>query len=75
MNQAFDILGRAASRDTADKAGLADRYMVGIRTIEGWMSAGIIEGTRRGKRIVFDVAECDGRLRRFNNQKEIYGNN
>ena len=51
MNQAFDILGRAASRDTADKAGLADRYMVGIRTIEGWMSAGIIAGTRRGKRI------------------------
>ena len=51
MNQTFDILGRAASRDTIDKAGLADRYMVGIRTIEGWMSAGIIAGTRRGKRI------------------------
>lgn len=75
MNQTFEILRRDMSRDTADKAGLADRYMVGIRTIEAWQSAGIILGTRQGKRTFYDVEDCDRRLRKFQNPKESYAHN
>ena len=34
-------------RTITDKRGLAERYMVGIRTIEAWQSKGIIHGTAR----------------------------
>lgn len=75
MNKAFETLRSDVSRDTTDKAGLADRYMVGVRTIEEWHGIGIIRGTRQGKRIFFDVGDCDRRLLQFKNQKETYGNN
>jgi hypothetical protein len=75
MNQEFEILRGDVSRDTTDKAGLADRYMVGIRTIEAWQSAKIIQGTRQGKRIFYDVENCDRRLRQFQNPKETYAHN
>jgi len=58
-----------------DKRGLANRYMVGKRTIESWLGDKIIRGIRRGKRIFFDAEECDRRLQQFSNHKEIYGNN
>ncbi len=60
---------------TADKRGLAERYMVGVRTIEEWHGSGIIRGTRQGKRIYFDVGDCDSRLKQFSNQKGTYGRN
>ena len=60
---------------TTDKRGLAARYLVGIRTIELWNRDGIILGTRHGKRIIFDVGDCDRRLLQFKNQKDPYGNN
>ncbi len=60
---------------TTDKRGLADRYMVGVRTIESWYGTGIILGTRHGKRLLFDVGDCDRRLLQFKNQKDSYGNN
>ena len=60
---------------TVDKRGVADRYLIGIRTVEAWQSAKIIHGTRQGKRIFFDVGDCDRRLLQFKNQKETYGNN
>jgi hypothetical protein len=62
-------------RITTDKRGLAARYLVGIRTIEVWNRDGIILGTRHGKRIIFDVGDCDRRLLQFKNQKDTYGNN
>lgn len=62
-------------RITTDKRGLAARYLVGIRTIEVWNRDGIILGTRHGKRILFDVGDCDRRLLQFKNQKDSYGNN
>ena len=60
---------------TADKRGLAERYMVGVRTIEEWHGSGIIRGTRQGKRIYFDVGDCDSRLKQFSNQKGTYERN
>jgi len=60
---------------TTDKRGLAARYMVGIRTVEAWNGDGIIIGTRHGKRLIFDVGDCDRRLLQFKNQKDSYGNN
>jgi hypothetical protein len=60
---------------TTDKRGLAARYLVGIRTIELWKRDGIIIGTRHGKRLIFDVGDCDRRLLQFKNQKNSYGNN
>ena len=32
-------------------------------------------GTRYGKRLIFDVGDCDRRLLQFKNQKDTYGNN
>ena len=60
---------------TVDKRGLADRYMIGIRTVEAWQSAKIIRGTRQGKRIFFDVGDCDRCLKQFSNQKGTYERN
>ena len=62
-------------RITTDKRGLAARYRVGIRTVEAWKGYGIIIGTRHGKRIIFDVGDCDSRLKQFSNQKGTYERN
>jgi hypothetical protein len=67
--------GANVLRITTDKRGLAARYGVGIRTVEAWQGDGIIIGTRHGKRIIFDVGDCDRRLLQFKNQKDSYGNN
>ncbi len=75
MSNSFGKIESESSHVTADKRGLAERYMVGIRTIEEWHGIGIIHGTRQGKRIFFDVGDCDRRLLQFRNQKELYGNN
>jgi len=77
MSTTLKTNGDAANvlRITTDKRGLAARYLVGIRTIEVWNRDGIILGTRHGKRILFDVGDCDRRLLQFKNQKDSYGNN
>ena len=77
MSTTLKTNGDAANvlRITTDKRGLAARYLVGIRTIEVWNRDGIILGTRHGKRIIFDVGDCDRRLLQFKNQKDSYGNN
>ena len=77
MSTTLKTNGDAANvlRITTDKRGLAARYLVGIRTIEVWNRDGIILCTRHGKRILFDVGDCDRRLLQFKNQKDSYGNN
>jgi hypothetical protein len=75
MTDLFGKIEPGTTHATADKRGLAERYMVGVRTIEAWQSAEIIHGTRQGKRIIFNVGDCDRRLLQFGNQKETYTNN
>ena len=75
MSESLNIIETENHRTTVDKRGLADRYMVGVRTIESWYGTGIILGTRHGKCIMFDVGDCDRRLLQFKNQKDPYGNN
>jgi len=75
MSNSFGKFEPATLYVTADKRGLAERYMVGVRTIEEWHGTGIIHGTRHGKRIFFDVGDCDSRLKQFSNQKGTYGRN
>ena len=75
MSESLNIIETENHRATVDKRGLAARYLVGIRTIELWKGDGIIIGTRHGKRIIFDVGDCDRRLLQFKNQKNSYGNN
>jgi hypothetical protein len=59
--------GRA--RSEANKFGLAARYQVGVRTIENWLSWGILPGRMEHHKIVVDVAECDRRLMEYKNSK------
>jgi len=44
------------------KFGLADRYSVGVRTVEEWLYRGLIVGSRRGRSLKFDAVDCDRRL-------------
>ena len=75
MSHSIENFGLVTGSVMADKRGLAERYMVGVRTIEEWHGTGIIHGTRHGKRIFFDVGDCDRRLKQFSNQKGTYANN
>ena len=45
-----------------NKAGLARRFGVGVRTIENWLNRHIITGRMAGGEIFFDVADSDARL-------------
>lgn len=45
-----------------NKAELAAYYSVGLRTIEEWSARGIISGSRTGRKMQFDVADCDRRI-------------
>ena len=71
MNELSNLANSAGSQATVDKSGLAARYLVGVRTIEKWQAAGIIDGERKGLRNYYEVAQCDGRLGKFRNQKNI----
>ena len=44
------------------KSGLAERYQVGIRTIQNWHYSGVIYAHFEHGRAMFDVADCDERL-------------
>ena len=63
-----------------DKRGLADRYMVSVRTIELWQAMGVIQRCSESNRCTYAFAECDLRLLEFkqhkvNNMKIIESNN
>lgn len=75
MSESLNIIETENRSASADKRGLAERYMVGVRTIEEWHGSGVIHGTRQGKRIFFDVGDCDRRLKQFSNQKGTYERN
>ena len=50
-----------------NKAELAAYYSVGLRTIEEWSARGIISGRRTGRKMQFDVADCDRRISSLKN--------
>jgi hypothetical protein len=52
--------GRQGCR--SDKFGIAAYYDVGVRTIENWLARGIISGQKKGKKLEFDIEECDRRV-------------
>lgn len=58
--QIQELQCRQGSR--SDKFGIAAHYGVGVRTIENWLARGIISGQRKGKKLEFDIEECDRRL-------------
>ena len=45
-----------------DKQGLAAYYPVGLRCIEKWFYSGVIVGQMKGRKVEFDIADCDRRL-------------
>jgi hypothetical protein len=49
-------------RPRKDKFGIAAHFDVGVRTIENWLARGIISAQRKGKKLEFNVDECDRRL-------------
>jgi len=55
-----------------DKSGLADRYMISIRTVEAWEARGFIRSCGRKWKKFYDPAECDRRLLQASNRKEPY---
>jgi hypothetical protein len=55
-----------------DKHGLADRYMISIRTVEEWEAQGFIRSCGRKLKNYYNPEECDRRLLQPSNQKEPY---
>jgi len=53
---------QALQRPRSDKFGIAAHFDVGVRTIENWLSRGIISAQRKGRKLEFDVEECDLRV-------------
>ena len=49
-------------RSRTDKFGIAAHFDVGVRTIENWLARGIISAPRKGRKLEFDVEECDRRV-------------
>jgi hypothetical protein len=58
-----------------DKRGLADRYMISIRTVEEWEAQGFIRSCGRKLKNYYNPAECDRRLLQSSNRKEPYEHN
>ncbi|MCX6921896.1 MAG: hypothetical protein NT154_01565 [Verrucomicrobia bacterium] len=56
-----------------EKSGLANQYVVGIRTIENWQARGVICGRLENGKVVFDPEECDRRIF-ATSQKRVQGN-
>lgn len=53
---------QSRQRSRSNKCEIAAHYDVGVRTIENWLARGIISGQRKGKKLEFDIEECDRRL-------------
>lgn len=58
-------------RARVTKRTLAERYHVGVRTIENWQYSGIICARFEKRRAVFDVVECDERLLRHPKRHDV----
>jgi len=58
-----------------DKHGLADRYMVSIRTVEEWEAQGFIRSCGRKLKNLYNPEECDRRLLQPSTRKEPYESN
>lgn len=54
-----------------DKCWLKKYYNVSVRTLETWLSTKIIVGLRSGRKLRFNIKDCDQRLlgHRLNNEK------
>jgi hypothetical protein len=59
-------------RPRIEKPSLADRYLVGIRTIENWLAREVICGSLESGKVMFDPEECDRRLFAVS-QKRMHG--
>jgi hypothetical protein len=55
-----------------DKHGLADRYMISIRTVKEWEAQGFIRSCGRKLKNYYNPAGCDRRLLQPSNRKEPY---
>ena len=55
-----------------DKSGLADRYMISIRTVEAWEAQGFIRSCGRKLKSYYNPEECERRLLHSSNRKEPY---
>ena len=55
-------INRGESGARTDKRGLAAYYRVGLRCIEKWFYSGVIMGQMKGRKVEFDIADCDRRL-------------
>jgi len=64
------LIEEAKVRGRVNKASLADRYLVGCRTIENWQARGIIVGQLVGNKWMFDARNCDKRLFLHSNQNK-----
>ena len=62
MNASFNKPELEANQILMDKQALADRYQVGVHTIERWQAAGIIDGERRGSRNYYHLEDSERRL-------------
>ena len=62
MNTSFNKPELEANQILMDKLTLADRYQVGVHTIERWQAAGIIDGERRGLRNYYHLEDSEQRL-------------
>jgi hypothetical protein len=58
----IELTEEAKVSGRVDKASLADRYLVGLRTLENWQASGIISGILEKNRWTFDAQDCDDRL-------------
>lgn len=58
------------SSQGANKRELALRYQVGVRTIENWLSWGIIHGTFERGELIMDASQCDEALMRYSRKQK-----
>ena len=52
-----------------NKPGIAARYGVGGRTIESWLTWGIIQGRMERGEILMAIEDCDARLLQYSAQR------
>jgi hypothetical protein len=75
MNTSFNKPELDASQILMDKQALADRYQVGVHTIERWQAAGIIDGERRGLRNYYQLEDSERRIWNNGKQKAVMKKN
>ena len=66
--QQIEEVKTASISPRVNKSALANRYVVGIRTLENWQAEKIIRGQMEKHKWMFDVQECDQRLFEHSNR-------